>query len=385
MTGPRVVYWSNIPAPYMVERFDAVARRGNLAFEAWFSARTEEGRSWRVDERSWGFPYFYLPGARGRWHSFILPPRLLRGRPPDVFVSLYASPAFLVGSWLARRRGARTAFWLEATGDAVTRRTRWKEALKSAVLPKADAILTTGEDGRRFASRYAVRDDRILVVPHVVDFSRYAQAQPSSFAEQTHSFGPHAIRDVKFIYVGKLSLAKGLDYLLDAFTSVTRSSEVSVSLLLVGDGPDEAYLRERCAHEGLTNVFFSGFQHPEPLARLYGEADVFVFPTLGDTFGMVVSEAMASGLPVIATSAAGEIRDRVSDGVSGFVVPPADLEELTRCMTLLAEDSPLRQAMGAESRARMEGESPDDWAIRFEAAIARILSLPRASRVVGNL
>ena len=56
----RIVYWNNIPAPYMVERFNAVAKRRNLEFEAWFSARTEDDRSWSVNEESWNFRWRYL-------------------------------------------------------------------------------------------------------------------------------------------------------------------------------------------------------------------------------------------------------------------------------------------------------------------------------------
>ena len=73
----QVVYWNNIPAPYMVDRFNAVVRRGNLDLEAWFSARTEPGRSWRIDEQTWEFPYEYLPGSRWRL-------RPMAGYPPAV-------------------------------------------------------------------------------------------------------------------------------------------------------------------------------------------------------------------------------------------------------------------------------------------------------------
>ncbi len=57
--GPRVVYWNNIPSPYMVERFNAVADRGAFEFEAWFNDRIESDRSWNVDESSWRFRFFF--------------------------------------------------------------------------------------------------------------------------------------------------------------------------------------------------------------------------------------------------------------------------------------------------------------------------------------
>lgn len=374
----RIIYWNNIPAPYMVERFNALVRRGSFEFEAWFSARTEKGRSWSVDERSWEFRYRYMYGGRGGWRALTTPQRLLRENVPDVFVSLYAGPAFLLGSFIAQRRGARTAFWLERTFDSVVTRRRWKESLKSRVLPKADGILTTGEDGRDFARRYAVRENRLFTVPHVVDFARYARQSADGLAEREELRSRLGLRGLTFVYVGKLTRAKGLDYLVEAFVALARPANADVSLLLVGDGADEALLRGQCEQAGVRNVVFAGFYGADTLPHLYAAGDVFVFPTLGDTFGMVVSEAMACGLPVIATSSSGEIRERVSEGVNGFIVPPADSVTLAERMALLASDAELRKRMGEASRAKVAGQSADVWAQAFEDAVVEILRMPRA-------
>ncbi len=86
--------------------------------------------------------------------------------------------------------------------------------------------------------------------------------------------------------------------------------------------PEDGTLRQACAARGIRNVSFVGFIQKRELPRYYALADVFVFPTLGDPYGLVVDEAMACGLPVISTSAAGEIHDRVEDGVNGYIVPP---------------------------------------------------------------
>jgi glycosyltransferase involved in cell wall biosynthesis len=370
----RVVYWNNIPAPYMVERFDAVVERGNVDLEVWFSTRTESDRSWQVAEASWRFPYRYLPAIPGR-RATTIPLPVLRSR-PDVLVSLYASPSFLLGSTVARLRGIRTAYWVEVTSDATITRRRWKEHLKSELLPRADGILTAGRDGAAFAMRYGVSPDRIFTVPHVIDFDRYAQGSARARASRATVRSRLGLRGVAFAYVGRLARGKGLDQLLDAFGTLKRENTHDVSLLLVGDGIDEARLRKRCADEGLEDVVFAGFHDGEALPRLYASADVFVFPTLGETFGMVVLEAMACGLPVISTSGAGEIADRIDEGVNGFVVPPADAEALRARMELLAGDQSLRGRMGAAATAKVAGQSPHLWAEAFEEAVHKLLALP---------
>jgi len=114
---PYVVYWNNIPAPYMVKRFNAVADRGNLDFEAWFNDRLESDRSWDVNEADWRFPHRYMPSVKIAGCRFRFPLPLLSRKPPDVLVSLYAEPCFLGGWVIARLRGARTMFRTVVTYD----------------------------------------------------------------------------------------------------------------------------------------------------------------------------------------------------------------------------------------------------------------------------
>ena len=373
---PTVVYWNNIPAPYMVERFNAVVERGNVDLSVWLSARTETDRSWRVVEESWCFPYRYLPRVSDRRNSAIPMPTFRVQA--DLLVSLYASPSFALGATVARLRGIRTAYWVEVTFDSWIRRTRSKERLKSALLPRADGILTAGPDGASFAMRYGAPAGRIFTVPHVIDFDRYANAHQRAQARRDKVRKELGLRGVTFTYVGRLWAGKGLDQLLDAYAGLHRQTPGKVSLLLVGDGSDEVRLRQRCAREeGLDDVVFAGFREDDSLSAMYAASDVFVFPTLGDPFGMVVLEAMACGLPVISTSAAGEIRQRIDEGVNGFVVPPADADALRERMQILVDDHMLRSRMGDAARAKVAGQSPAVWAEAFEEAVESILSLPR--------
>ena len=359
----------------MVERFNAVARRGNISFEAWFSTRITSGRSWAVNESTWEFPYRYLPSLGRSEHPLAFPAPLVARDVPDLVVSLYASTAFLFGWGLARMRGTKTAFWAEVTFDSWVRRRRWKEAVKSIVLPRADAILTAGSDGSDYVKRYGVAEERIFIVPHVIDFARYSLASKITASERERIRDQLGLHGTTFIYVGRLWRGKGLSYLIDAFSMLQRASESEVSLLLVGDGPDEPLLRERCREEDLTNVAFAGFHQSDTLPSLLAVADAFVFPTLGDPFGMVVPEAMACGLPVISTSAAGEIRGRILDGVNGFIVPPANSAMLHLQMRRLAEDDVLRKSMGVAARRSVAGQSPELWADAFEDAVATILGI----------
>jgi glycosyltransferase involved in cell wall biosynthesis len=375
---PRVVYWNNIPTPYMVERFNAIVERGNVDVEAWFGARTERDRSWTIDESTWRFPYRYLPRAHLGPYGLSVPTWIPRAPRPDLLVSLYATPSFLVGLRIAWWRGWRTALWVEVTFESWVRRRRWKEALKRRVFQRVDGIITPGNDGRAFAMGYGVQPERIHTARHVVDVDYFASgADPPGLRDRIRR--ELGVSGVTFVYVGRMWRGKGTSTLLAAFASLQRELPDSVSLLLVGDGPEEAPIARIARTDGL-KVILAGFHQRVDLPRLYAASDVFVFPTLGDPYGLVVDEAMASGLPVISTTAAGEIRERVIDGVNGYLIPPDDPEALTRAMRVLAMDSDLRARMGAYSAQMIAPFKPQQWAEAFEGAVQAILDSPKVKR-----
>lgn len=372
MKPPRIVYWNNIPSPYMVERFNALADRGAFEFEAWFNDRIEPGRSWDVDESTWRFRYRYLPSTQIGRHRLRWPWPLL-GRRPDVLVSLYAEPVFLFGWMLAKLRGIKTGFWVEVTFDRWLKRRAWKDAIKRLVFPRVDVVVTVGADGERFARRYGCPPGRIMFAPHVIDVRHYAGLAKLARPQR----GPDraaGLHGTTYIFVGRLWWGKGLNYLLDAYALVQKHSPESTSLLLVGDGPDEAKLRRQCTEQGIAQVVFAGFKQKSELPRWYAMADVFIFPTLGDPYGLVVDEAMACSLPVISTSAAGEIRDRIEEGVNGYIVPPEDSAALAERMLKLAGDPALRQRMGEQSYEKIKDHTPERWAKDFECIVQRLLA-----------
>ncbi len=357
----------------MVERFNALADRGTLNFEAWFNDRIHDDRNWAVDEENWRFRYRYLPTTRllGRTQHWPLP--LLRTC-PDVLVSLYAEPVFVFGWMLARLRGAKTGFRVLKTYDRWVERHPLKDAVKRYMFRRVDAVETPGEDGKQFAIRCGAREDRISLATHTVDIPHFNAGAARTRSERDRLRQAHGLLGPTFIYVGRLWWGKGINFLIDAFELVQRQIDGPISLLILGDGPEEAKLRAECAARGIHNVFFAGFRQKPELPLFYAIADVFVFPTLGDPYGLVVDEAMACSLPIISTSEAGEIRDRVEDGVNGYVVPPEDSVSLANRMLRLALSPALRERMGRVSFEKVAGHTPERWALSFEGIVRTLLT-----------
>jgi glycosyltransferase involved in cell wall biosynthesis len=153
------------------------------------------------------------------------------------------------------------------------------------------------------------------------------------------------------LYVGRVSREKNLDLFAAAMRRLLAAG-VPVRPLVVGDGPYAGMMKEL-----LPEGIYTGSLHAEELAAAYASADFFVFPSTTDTFGNVVIEAQASGLPVIVSDVGGP-KDLVEDGGDGFITRGLDLDALTGAIKLLAGDADLRQRMGIASRARV---AERDW------------------------
>ncbi len=145
--------------------------------------------------------------------------------------------------------------------------------------------------------------------------------------------------------VGRLSDEKRLDVLLDAFALLEPETS-GVRLAVVGEGPARARLEARAPE----TVSFLGEAHGAELACLYASADLFCFPSTTDTFGQVLLEAGASGLPVVAARTGGA-PELVADGASGLLVAPDDPVAFAEAVRQLAGSPTLRWRYGAEARS----------------------------------
>lgn len=133
------------------------------------------------------------------------------------------------------------------------------------------------------------------------------------------------------LFVGRLINKKGVDILLEAFARVVQN--VPSQLLIAGDGPERTKLEEQAARLRVNDrVHFVGFQQPKDLPRFYCAADLFVLPSRTEPWGVVVMEALASGLPVVVSNLVGCYPDVINDDQVGRVVAPEDPHSLAEAM-----------------------------------------------------
>ena len=329
----RVLYWFTQPTPYVVARFNAAVERPELDFHAVFSHVREPDRSWDVDESGWKFPASYLGRIK-------VPIQELRRLRPDVLILEYDRWNLALGAVAGFATAQRVAFRVLPNFDAWSQRTWWRELGKNVLFKAVDGAKVSGSDGAELATRYGLPRERTAVVAQSIDVAHYGRGRDLPADERQRRREALGLSGCVFVYVGRVWSGKGLDALFTAYRQV-REIRGDISLLIVGDGVDrERYVARESATPG---VRFAGFVQPADLPEWYALCDVLVFPTQGDPNGLVVEEAMAAGLPVIVSDAAGDIRERVPDSV-GRVFPVSDAGALAGAMQALAEPS-LREPM----------------------------------------
>jgi len=221
-------------------------------------------------------------------------------------------------------------------------------------------------------------------VTQSIDVEHYSRALTMTNLERERRRAQLKLHGTVYLYVGRLWKLKGLDYLLNAYAEVRQSIPDS-SLLIIGDGVDGEYFRSRTQH--VPGVTLAGFVQPADLPEFYALADIFVFPTLGDPHGLVVEEAMAAGLAVISSAAAGDIERRLPEGKAGFIVPPADTSVMAQRMVQLGREPGRRHEMAQVGNRLVRFRSHEQYAEDFEEFVGTIMSLPRrqgAAPTVGR-
>jgi glycosyltransferase involved in cell wall biosynthesis len=156
--------------------------------------------------------------------------------------------------------------------------------------------------------------------------------------------------EVTVLYAGRLSKEKGVDLLADAFLAARRR-DPRLHLVLAGGGPEADHLRRRVGEHGT----FLGWLGGEELARAYASADIFLFPSRTDTYGQVIVEAQASGLPVVAVAEGGP-RSLIEHGETGLLAP-ADAEALAGQVLNLVRDQVLGEQIRSAALAAVRGRT----------------------------
>jgi glycosyltransferase involved in cell wall biosynthesis len=372
----RVTVVSPEPTPYRSPLFDLVAARPGLELTVIYAAHTVAGRTWSVEpeHRSMFLRGLAVPGlGRLLHHDYPVTPgivRALRESRPDVVVvsgwSTFASQAAIV--W-CRRRGVPYLPLVES--HDLGPRKGWRRAVKGAVVPRvlrrAAGALALGTASRDSLVERGAQRERVHIFANTIDVPEWEERQgelAQRRSELRAELGAGA-EDVLLLSVARLGPEKGLDVLV---RGVAVAGDPKLLLVIAGEGPQRREI-EALAQELGVRLRLTGDLAADKVAEAYAAADVFVLLSTRETWGVVVNEAAASGLPLVLSDRVGAAYDLLRDGENGFLVGAGDVEATGEAFKRLGADAGLRVRAGERSRELVRGWGYEASVESFVAAV----------------
>jgi glycosyltransferase involved in cell wall biosynthesis len=210
-----------------------------------------------------------------------------------------------------------------------------------------DTVFVNSEEYRQSWIKRGFDPAKLKILPRGLDTELFHPDRRNSAFFEKFGASNGAIR---LLYVGRVSREKDLDLLGEAYRRL-RKEGLPVQLIVVGDGPySEAFAKS------LPGAFFTGYLRGRELAAAYASADIFAFPSTTDTFGNVILEAQASGLPVVVSDSGGP-KELVADKATGLITKSHDVDDFTRAIRTLVTDRPLRERLATSARESVTDRS----------------------------
>jgi len=302
-----------------------------------------------------GYPYEWVTNtaANPGSHHFkgIINPGLIDQ------VNAYKPDAVLVIGWaysghLKAIRYFKNKIPVYFRGDStlLTETSRIKSIMKSIFLKwvyrHVDYAFYNGTANKDYFKKYGLKEQQLIFAPHAIDNERF-KIDRTAYVAELHSRLKIKEKDILILFAGKFEPVKNIDLLLSAFLNL---NSPNVHLLSVGNGVNEQSLKLKAAKSSLSNnIHFLDFKNQTYMPVLYQASDLFCLPSLSETWGLAVNEAMACSKAILVSDKCGCAIDLVKNGENGAIFKSGSLADLTACLKKLTASKELLTNYGKVS------------------------------------
>lgn len=341
----KILYMVNVPSPYMVNYFNELGKYCELTVLFDKATSTERDDSWK-EYNFKNFKGIILKGVSTDVDAAFCP-SVIKYLKKDVydyiFISNMATPTGIIA--IEYLRWKKIDYFLESEGGFAKDGKGFKEKIKKHIMSGAKLYFSTTPVGDEYFLMYGATKDKLVKYPFTSIYEKDILKKVPSVEEKKEFRNELSIKEEKVIItVGQFIPRKGFDILLKACEKLSKN----IGVYLVGGTPTDEYIQMK-EQLGLDNVHFVGFKRTDELAKYYQSADLFVFPTREDVWGLVINEAMAYGLPIITTDKCIAGLELIKDDENGYIVPVEDVDKLYEKMNKLIMNDTLRKKMGENS------------------------------------
>lgn len=222
---------------------------------------------------------------------------------------------------------------------------------------KADYFLVASQYVAKSLEFSGISRDKMIMIPYGVDVNQFTISTHKKYDDG----------DIKFLYVGRVTCAKGCNYLLEAFSEM---QQYPIQLYLYGDTTIEPELVKK--YKEYCNIHFCGVVRHEQMCEIYNNSDVMIVPSLTEGLSLSGLEAMCSGLPIICTENSG-VNDLVTDGKEGFVIPIGNVDEIINKIKWFIDNTEKINIMGEYANKKAKNYSWETYEKKVFTEISKIL------------
>ncbi|MCC6793586.1 MAG: glycosyltransferase [Candidatus Hydrogenedentes bacterium] len=333
----RVVLLHNFLSPLRVPLFEALAERFDL--DVWILGDIRAVRDWPAEApnakvRLRVLPHLSVPlGSRYNLilFNYTLARELAHLKPEVIVCCGWDTPASFYAAWYAARTKTPLVLWSGSTAAEQTLLRAVTKPIVKWLVRRASAWVAYGSRAKAYLVSLGAHADRTFLAYNAVALDAIGPIDANSCAASLREQLKIRTKYVA-LFCGNLLDLKGVGDLIEAFARVDRRFDVT--LLLLGSGKDEARYRQRVRALGIDDrVLYAGFVSRDAVPQFYAMSDVLVLPSRSEVWGLVINEALACGVPVIATDACGAAPDLIQDNVNGFIVPARNADALANAIT----------------------------------------------------
>lgn len=350
----KVLILTNIPSPYRVDFFNELSQCCQLTVTFEGRSATDRNKKWSI-EGDYRFEAHFLRGLRTRSDQFFCPGivSFLQQEYDHIILCGYTSPtAMLAIEWL---RLHRRRFWIEIDGGFVEKESAVKQMVKTHFISSACGWFSSGKCADAYLEHYGAKQKKIW-------HYSFSSLRVNDIAEDVVSYDYKlAVRNQLgltgqriVLSIGKFAKGDGYRKGFDILMKAAKLMKESCEIYIVGEKPTAEFIK-LADDLKLKNINFVGYRDRETLRKFYLAADVFCLPTREDIWGLVINEAMATGLPIVTTDRCVAGIELIDGDSCGYILPKENVEKLAqRLDSMLRCTEWSRMQMGRRALARIQ-------------------------------
>ncbi len=307
----KIVLVTNGPVPYRIPALNELAAMSGVSLHVVFCCGREPNRAWDLPAIEFRCTYLRerIIRFKDRYihnNPDVLP--TLRRLQPDIVITSGFNPTHLYAFLYAWLKRVPHVAMTDGTLDSEKSLSLLHRQVRQLVYARSRAFIWASTGGQKLYASYGIAKERCFRACLSVENARFAETEAFRHGK------------FEFIFCGRLEAVKNPGFALDVANEVARRLGRKVRILFVGTGKQEHALKQRAAsHADQVDAVFHGFASQDALPGLYRSAQIFLFPTSWDPWGVVTNEACAAKLPVLVSPHAGVAGELVLDGENGYV------------------------------------------------------------------